>query len=260
MPVGFRQMGNMTLFEEALLTKMRVHRGYEQATIALMWQRSQGSVSKYLAKWMPRWGAAGETLSLLDITPAYLVHSYPHAYKEAGMDKVCALVDGKDFMTFTPRSNTILTRAAWSNKVEHSAVRVVSWTSPKGLHFEHTDLFLAKVSESTLVSLWGPRLLKCPSGWDMLVDRGFAGTATYYPNLNQQRSPSFLDGRVAFSADEVKADYEICKLRYTCEVAFARVTNEAALRDVIPYDYFPHLDYMNHWAHGAANLLKPLKM
>ena len=197
--------------------------------------------------------------SILDITPAYLRATCPEAYKAKGLLKICALVDGKDFMTHTPRSNTVLTRASRSNKVEHSACRCISWSTPGGLMFEHTDLFLARKSETGLVQLWGPRLSKCPPGWDMLVDRGFAGTALFYPNLNAQRSPSFLDGRTNFSEAEVKADYEICRLRYVCEVAFARVTNETCLQDVIPACYFSSIDAINHWAHASANLFKPLQ-
>ena len=88
--------------------------------------------------------------------------------------------------------------------------------------FEHTDLFYARVTEKKLVELWGPRLKKCPSNWRMLADRGFANTAHYYPKQNPQLTPTFLEGRDRFTAGEVKSDYEICRLRYTCEVAFLK--------------------------------------
>ena len=54
----------------------------------------------------------------------------------------------------------------------------------------------------------------------MLSDRGFADTARYYPNMNKQLTPKFLRGRKQFTAEEVSADRTVCKLRYTCEVAF----------------------------------------
>ena len=125
--------------------------------------------------------------------------------------------------------------------------------------FEHTDLFFARVSEGKLVELWGPRLKKCPPNWSMLSDRGFARTAHYYPNVNAQLTPSFLEGRDRFTAQEVQSDYETCKLRYTCEVAFSRVTSEACLRDVIPYDFFSSLNAICHWAHAHANLYGELQ-
>ena len=70
----------------------------------------------------------------------------------------------------------------------------------------------------------------------MLSDRGFFDTAWYYPNMNHQKTPKFLSGRDQFTEGEVSADRRICKLRYTCEVAFSRVTKTKGLRDVILND------------------------
>lgn len=112
--------------------------------------------------------------------------------------------------------------------------------------------------EKALVELWGPQLKKCPKNWDMLSDRGFWDTARFYPNMNRQLTPKFLSGRKQFTSEEVSADRTICKLRYTCEVAFARVTNTSGLKDVISKDYLVMLDAMNHWGHANVNLKKPL--
>jgi hypothetical protein len=93
----------------------------------------------------------------------------------------------------------------------------------------------------------------------MLSDRGFAGTARLYPNFNPQLTPRFLMGRKQFSADEVNNDRRICKLRYTCEVAFARVVMEQGLTDVIPFGLWGMLGAMNDWGHANVNLLAPLQ-
>ena len=161
-------------------------------------------------------------------------------------------------MIYTTRKNTLFTRASFSDKVHHSAVRCISWSTPQGLSFEHTKLFLARVSEKSLVELWGPRLKKCPKEWHMLSDRGFFDTARYYPNMNHQKTPKFLSGRDQFTEGEVSADRRICKLRYTCEVAFSRLTKTRGLCDVISNDFFVLLDVMNDWAHATINLDAPL--
>ena len=101
-----------------------------------------------------------------------------------------------------------------------------------GMSFKHTDLFLTRVSEKALVELWGPMLKKCVAVWAMLSDRGFWNTARFYLNLNRQMTPKFLSGRRQFTEEEVSADRTICKLRYTCEVAFSRVTDTSGLQDV----------------------------
>ena len=53
----------------------------------------------------------------MPISEAFLEATCPQSYKDAGLGKVCAVPDGKDFMIWTPRSNTVLTRAAYSDKV-----------------------------------------------------------------------------------------------------------------------------------------------
>ena len=169
----------------------------------------------------------------------------PQSYIDAGLTNVCAVPDGKDFLTWTPRTNTVLSRAASSNKMgNHSAARVVTWTTPAGLTFEHTDVFLARVSEKKLVEL---------------ADRGFQGTAHYYPNFNAQLTPRFLSKRQQFETEEVTSDYGICKLRYTCEVAFSRVVAQGCVRDVIPFKYFSILKHMIDWGHANINLGKALQ-
>jgi hypothetical protein len=257
-PEGLEHTSDMTPFEQALICKMRFRRALTEKALGLMWGRSESSISRYTNKWAPRWGRMGQHLSILHIDAGFLEATCPQAYKDGGLEKICAVPDGKDFMIHTPRSNTLITRASRSDKVEHSATRVITWSTPAGLCFEHTDMYLARVSEKRLVELWGPRLAKCPPGWKMLSDRGFAGTARYYPNFNAQITPRFLAGRKQFAAEEVASDHGICKLRYTCEVAFSRVVLEEALQDVIPQHFYRLLEDMNQWAHANINIMKPL--
>ena len=76
--------------------------------------------------------------------------------------------------------------------------------------------------------------------------------------MNRQITPKFLSGRGQFTAEEVSADRTICKLRYTCEVAFSRVTDSDGLKDVIPASFYGMLDAMNHWGHANVNICRPL--
>lgn len=232
---------------------------YTHQTLGLICGRAESSITNYIRKWSPLWGEAGEDLSILDITAEFLDHTCPQSYKDQGLDKISAVPDGKDFAIETPRTHTLVSRAAYSDKIHHSAVRCISWSSPTALSFEHTNCFLARATEPALVELWGPRLKKCPALYPMLSDRGFAGTAHHYPNFNAQLTPNFLAGRPQFTEAEISSDHSICSLRYTCEVDFSRVTLEAGLKDTIPYSFFPILDDMNHWGHANVNLRAPLQ-
>ena len=249
---------HVSKFETYLMGYMRIHLGMTVTQISYIWDRDGRHTGRRIKDAVKDIGGAGKDLSILDITPKFLEETCPQQYKDEGLEKCCGVPDGKDFMIYTSRKNTLFTRASYSDKMHASAVRCISWSTPMGLSYEHTDLFLGRVSEKKLVQLWGPRLKKCPQGWHMLSDRGFFDTARFYPNMNHQKTPKFLSGRDQFTEDEVSADRRICKLRYTCEVAFSRVTKTRGLRDVISNDFFPILDAMNHWGHATVNLDAPL--
>ena len=102
-------------------------------------------------------------------------------------------------------------------------------------------------------------LEKIPAGWTVLADRGFARDAIYYPNINGHLTPHFLSGRTGFTADEISADYEVCKLRYTCEVVFSRVQESEIVKDKIKKTDFGILQSAVTWGHAHNNLHAPIK-
>ena len=55
----------------------------------------------------------------------FLVVTYPQAYKDKGLEKVCVSPYGKYFKIFTPRNYYLLTRAFYSDKVHASLVRCI---------------------------------------------------------------------------------------------------------------------------------------
>ena len=109
------------------------------------------------------------------------------------------------------------------------------------------------------IQLIKSRLGKIPAGWSILADRGFKDDAYLYPNFNHHLTPHFIQGREQFESAETQTDRIICKLRYTCEVAFSRVTDERALRDVIFFPFFSIVDHMVDWGHANNNLKQPLQ-
>jgi hypothetical protein len=154
---------NATSFEKSLLTRIHFRKGFEIETLALMFGRDRTTLSKYVAKWAPRWGVAGEDLSILDLTEDILARLLPLDFKRwKHMKDIGALVDGKDFLSWTLRKHSGLSRAMYSDKSHHSALRVLSWILPCGLNFEHTWLFLGRATEPALVSLWGSLVSKTP--------------------------------------------------------------------------------------------------
>ena len=140
-------------FEQYLMGYMRIHTGMTVSSISYIWNRDRGHAGRLINKAVKSIGSAGKDLSILNITPEYLEETCPQQYKDEGLERCCAVPDGKDFMIYTTRKNMLFTRVSYSDKVHHSAVRCISWSTPQGLSYEHTDLFLGRASKNKLVEL-----------------------------------------------------------------------------------------------------------
>jgi hypothetical protein len=125
---GCRLTGHLSLFERLMVAKMRMHRAFTIQTLSFIWGRSKSSISTYLKECIPLWGEAGEGLSILDLTPTYLESTRSRSYSDHDM----------------------LSRAARSDKVKHAAARCITWSTPSGLTFEHTNLFFCKCLKKCL--------------------------------------------------------------------------------------------------------------
>jgi hypothetical protein len=101
------------------------------------------------------------------------------------------------------------------------------------------------------------RLAKIPPGFTVLADRGFYFDAPSYPNVNAQITPHFLTSREQFESDEISRDLITCRLRWSSEAIFSRVTDHEVLTDVIPFSHLSILASAIHWGHAHANLMQP---
>jgi hypothetical protein len=145
----------ITEYEKCLITLMRFHRRVTLVHLELIWGRHFTTIGQYIQEWAPKLGNAGLQISILDITEEFLHYAMPEDFKEAGLAKVGVLVDGKVFMTHECRVHNGIKRAQYSDEVHHGGVLMHEWILPCGLSVEHTPLYLARLSESALVRLWG---------------------------------------------------------------------------------------------------------
>ena len=145
----------MTKFEHCLIAKMFIHSFPIRTRLAKVFGISGSQVGRIISEWVPRWGKAGEQLSVLIIDEHYLRKECPKEYEFLSEEKVAALLDGKDFRLHYKRNDTKKQRSMISSKIKDSAGRCITWTTPAGLCFEYTKLFGGRISEQELVRLWG---------------------------------------------------------------------------------------------------------
>ena len=86
---------HLTPLERCLICKLFFRRIQNQEFIGYMFDRHRTTIGKVLKEWAPRWGKAGEQLSILDITEEYLDEEEPVRSSIVGVPRaVC--VDGAD--------------------------------------------------------------------------------------------------------------------------------------------------------------------
>lgn len=247
----------LSSFEQILLTLFFCQAHFNFDTIGTVFGvKSRETVRKHIDRWMPVLGEVGDMLSsfLHYLDDDALETLEPEWYIKLDLRKIAGVIDGKDFLCETVRTDKHLNCAQSSNKVNHSAFRVLTWSLPCGAVIERTPAFFGRASEKAILRAWGGLgRLKFPKGWCILGDKGFDNTAGSYTNYNTTLHPSFLTNK-RFSRNQVNHNVNICKKRYTCEVVYSRVAMMKKLSGILKRESFHHFESFVGLAHGLANL------
>ena len=150
------QFEPFTLFEQLMITKMFFHTGQKRNKIGVVVnQTDRRDIGQFIAKWAPRWGKAGQYLSMLDIDEDYLTCERPIQYVKEGMLRTAVLLDGKDYLTDTLRTDKTHARTQQSHKSGAAAAREMCCSTPMGLTFLYTRLVGGRIEENDLVKILG---------------------------------------------------------------------------------------------------------
>lgn len=147
---------NYTPFEQLMITKMFFHTGWKRNKLGvLINQLDRRAVGGYINKWAPRWGKVGQYLSMLDIDDEYLRAEIPLEYYKEGMRYTAILLDGKDYLVDTLRTDKTYARNQNSNKSNGAAAREMCCSTPSGLCVLYTRLVGGRCEENDLVKVLG---------------------------------------------------------------------------------------------------------
>ena len=111
---------------------------------------SMQCVSHALEKGSSLWGTFGLYLCVLPAHYGHCENKFPDELMECDLTKVTHLVDGKDMKIETPRNNDSLKRRVRSEKFHESAARVLNFSTPIGLAFEHARMEGARASKKSI--------------------------------------------------------------------------------------------------------------
>ena len=136
-------------------------------------------------------------MARLTLSKEFLDNNYPQTYIDLEFSQpVASVVDGTDVLMQTSRVQRAVNVQQSSNKVNASAARGITWSTPNGMVHEFTDPVFARASEKAIVRLWTGhgRFVDLPLSYLLSADKGFDGTSGYYPKYNVVIHPAFLTG------------------------------------------------------------------
>jgi hypothetical protein len=145
----------LTDFERCLACKMFFQCMPHRGKVAAAFGVSDDVIGRAISEWGARWGKAGEQLSILIITRNYLKRECPDEYVAQGYPENAVLTDGKAFVTHYKRKDGMLQRFQQNSKVHNAAGLCLSWQTGAGLAFENTYMVGGRLTENSLVRLWG---------------------------------------------------------------------------------------------------------
>jgi hypothetical protein len=117
-------------------------------------------VGQILDEYVPMWGKIGLLLSILTITPEFIKKSITFAYI-SGFSDVSFGFDGKDIMTGSFPSKSLVMRNIWSYKLETEG-RGLAFNMQTGLTTEHTPMCGARPAETNHCQVWGSCMKQVP--------------------------------------------------------------------------------------------------
>ena len=145
----------LTEFEKCTICRVFFRCIPHRRKLASMFGVDNSTVGRAIRDWGPRWGKGGEQLSILIITPRYLLRERPEEYPLHGFERPGALTDGKDFEMEVKRNDGTLQRLQQSSKIKSAAGRCLTHATAAGLSFENTAMYAARYPENKLIALYG---------------------------------------------------------------------------------------------------------
>lgn len=220
-----------SLFEEMLLTLVKIRRGYGNKHLAYLFNISESHVCRIFIAWV---NLLSQCLSEQIIWPnKEIVRSnMPHSF--SNYPKTRAVIDCTEYFIQKP-IRPAAQKATWSNYKHSNTLKQLIAITPCGTISFVSNIYngsisdVAIVKESKFVDL-------VEEGDDIMADRGFNIRHLLLPKKATLNIPAFTHGKV-LSSKAVKRSRQIAKVRIHVERAIHRMKTFRILSGIIPLKF-----------------------
>ena len=216
--------------DQLLMTLMRLRLNLEEQDLAIRFEISQPTVSKYFITWV---SFLYRHLSEIDWWPSRecVFSASPVPFKEK-YPLVFAIIDATEVFIETP-SDLFLQSSTWSSYKSHNTCKFLVACTPNGCICFISEGYVGSISDVELTKVSGflDRISKCP-GTAVMADKGFT-IKDMLKSVNVDLNiPPFVAGKAQLLPSQVQDGRNIASLRIHVERAINRIKNFQILKGV----------------------------
>lgn len=218
----------LTLFEEYLMTLVRIRRGYDTRHIAYLFGISTSQVTRVFVTWVNVLSRClGQTIKWP--TSEMVTANMPPSFCD--YPKTKAIIDCTEFRVekpFRPKAQ----RATWSSYKHANTCKLLVCIMPSGAITFISKVYNGGISDAQIVEKSGLLDLIQP-GDDIMADRGFNIRHLLLPKGATLNIPAFSHGKT-LGAKAVKRSRNIASVRIHVERAIGRMKSYRILNGTLP--------------------------
>ena len=239
---------SLSLFEEYLLTLIRIRRGYDTKHLAYLFGISQSHISRITIAWFNLLARClGQTL--LWPSAGIVNGNLPQSFRNYKNTRV--IIDCTEYKIekpFRPKAQ----RATWSNYKHSNTCKQLLGISPNGPFIFVSKLYSGSISDVEIVKR-SEFVNKIEKADDVMADRGFNIRHLLLPVEATLNMPAFSHGKT-LSQKAVRKSRRIAAVRIHVERAIQRMKTFKILTGVIPLKSRFHLNQVTSIVAALCNL------
>lgn len=243
----------LSLFEEFLLTLIRIRRGFDTNEMSFLFGVSQSQVSHVFLTWVNLLYKCFKPL--LEWPSASIIKkNLPRSFRKS-FPKTRIVIDCSELFMQKPRS-VDAQRLTWSSYKTHNTFKFLLGIAPSGQVTFLSNLFSGSISDREIV-VQSKIIDLIEKGDDIMADRGFNIRDILLKKNATLNMPAFSGGK-QLSSRAVIRSRRIASVRIHVERAMKRIKNFKIIQGIIPLQLKSSMDQILLICTVLGNLSKPL--
>ena len=244
----------MTLFEEFVLTLLRLRLSLFQKDLADRFNVSETTVSVVFNTWIRFMRI--ELEPLISLPRKEILHQYlPNIFREL-YQRTVLIIDAVEIRVESP-SSLDMQSVCYSSYKGTTTMKGLVGLSPAGALGFLSELYTGSISDKELTKM--SNVIDCLDlADDVMADKGFDIQDDFAAKGVTVNIPSFLNGKTQFSREEMEHNKKIASLRIHVERCIERMKNWQIFDKRLPLTLAPIASDMFIVIGALTNFLPPL--